>query len=327
MRLAAVLAGLGLVALTHPFSSPPGRAADQPEVKAAPGWEKLATGPKERYALQTVWDSHKKRLLLFGGESNPKFYMWDDLWAFSPETGKWTELKPEGKKPGKRCYFAACFDLWFFDSEKEAWTKIDVKGAKPSGRDGHDVWHNPKTDELILLGGLVDFQKFEVSDELWVFDIAKSTWSKKAAGPSARFLYCGALDAENQKLYVSGGFGAGGKGIPGDLWVYDIAADKWTSREDKGNKNFAAGRMVHISDENRLLIFGGGDTHIEYSYDTKAEKWSAPEKQAPAPGRSYHSMALDPVGRRVFVFGGTTKGFLGPHVPGDLWVLNLPAKK
>src|SRR6516164_1776239 len=61
------------------------------------GWSKLPAGPKARYAFQTVWDSHKQRILLFGGETNPQFEIWDTLWSFSPEKTKWTELRQEGK--------------------------------------------------------------------------------------------------------------------------------------------------------------------------------------------------------------------------------------
>lgn len=139
-----------------------------------------------RYAYQTVWDSHKQRILLFGGETNPEFEIWDSLGSFSPAKGKWTELKPEGKRPARRAYYAACFDtkrngtwlhgglnpnflddLWFFDSEKATWKQIDVNSAKPSPRDGHDLYYNPKADQLILLGGLLNFAKFELSDEFW----------------------------------------------------------------------------------------------------------------------------------------------------------------
>src|SRR5262249_47365566 len=91
---------------------PAAEPADKPAA-----WEKLASGPEARYALQTVWASKKKRLLAFGGETNPDFKILDDLWAFSPADGKWAELKPEGKKPARRAYYAACFD----DKRKGMW--------------------------------------------------------------------------------------------------------------------------------------------------------------------------------------------------------------
>ncbi len=306
------------------------------------GWSKLPAGPKARYAYQSVWDSHKQRILLFGGETNPEFKFWDTLWSFSPESAKWTELKPEGERPAKRAYYAACFDtkrngmwlhggfnpeflgdLWFFDSEKETWKQIALDGPKPSPRDGHDLYYNPRTDQLILFSGLLDFAKFELSDELWVYDIAKNSWSKKTSGPSARILYCGALDVKGQRLFICGGFGKGGEGVSGELWTYDIARDKW-DRSRENRPNFAAGRMVLVPDPDRLLIFGGGDTNTEVWYDLKTQRWSAADKPAPAPPRSYHAMCLDPKSRRVYVIGGTTKGFTGKNVDPELWVLKLP---
>ena len=332
------LAAAGLIA-NHLPSGARAVAADKEADK--PGWEKLAAGPKARYALPIVWDSHKKRVLAFGGESNPEFKIWGDLWAYSPEKGTWTELKPEGKKPGQRAYCGACYDtkrkgmwlhggfnptmlgdLWFFDSEKETWTEITVKGDKPTPRDAHDIYYNPKTDELIQFAGLKDFAKFELSDELWVFDIGKGSWSKKSSGPSGRCLYCGTLDAEGQRLFVSGGFGKGGESVSGELWTYDIAKDKWTSAKE--GRNYAAGRMAFVPGPDRLLIFGGADTNTEYWYDFKTEKWTEAEKAAPAPARSYHAMCLDAEGRRRFVLGGTTQGFAGPNVAPELWCLKLP---
>src|SRR5437660_11903038 len=103
MRLPIVVIAIVLLAFIHTAA-----AAEKDTDKSA--WEKLAAGTKARYALEIVWDSHKKRVLLFGGESNPKFEIFDDLWAYSPDKSSWTELKPEGKKPPKRAYFAACFD-------------------------------------------------------------------------------------------------------------------------------------------------------------------------------------------------------------------------
>lgn len=336
-----VLAVFALFVLRVP--SAPTDDKDSPSETAR--WSKLAAGPKARYAYQTVWDSHKQRILLFGGETNPKFEIWDTLWSFSPEKGKWTELKSEGKRPARRAYHAACFDtkrngmwlhggfnpnflddLWFFDSEKETWKQIDVKGVKPSPRDGHDLYYNPKADQLILLGGLLDFARFELSDELWVYDIGKNSWSKKTNGPSARILYCGCPDIKGQRLFICGGIGKGGGPVSGQLWIYDIAKDRWDSAKEN-RPNFAAGRMVFVPEPDRLLIFGGGDTHTEVWYDLKTGTWSAADKPAPAPARSYHAMCLDPKSRRVYVLGGTTKGFAGKNVDPELWVLQLPPAK
>src|SRR5262249_12046694 len=129
-----------------------------------------------------------------------------------------------------------------------------------------------------------------------------------------------------QLLYVLGGFGAGGKSVSGEMWTYDIAADKWTSRKESGPRAFAAGRMAFIANQNRLFLFGGGDTHREVWYDPKADRWSNAAEDSPPPGRSYHSMCLDTAGGRIFVLGGTTKGFGGPNVAPEMWVKKLEGK-
>ena len=112
----------------------------------------------------------------------------------------------------------------------------------------------------------------------------------------------------------------------GQGWTYDIAKDKWNAAKEE-RPNFAAGRMVFVPEPDRLLIFGGADTHTEVWYDLKTAKWSAADKPAAAPARSYHAMCVDPKSRRVYVLGGTTKGFAGKNVDPELWVLKLPAAK
>jgi hypothetical protein len=85
--------------------------------------------------------------------------------------------------------------------------------------------------------------------------------------------------------------------------------------------------MVFVPDPDRLLIFGGADTNTEVWYDLKSAKWSAADKPAPAPARSYHGMCLDSKSRRVYVLGGTIKGFAGKNVDAELWVLKLQTPK
>ncbi len=113
------------------------------------------------------------------------------------------------------------------------------------------------------------------------------------------------------------------------MWVYAAARDKWESRDNEGLPgNFGAGRMVYLPSQKRLLLFGGGDTGREVWYDPAAKKWEPAPKDAPVPARSYHGMCTDARGERVFVLGGTTGGFTGKMVPGDLWIGSLsPGKK
>jgi len=360
MRLACFTLTLGSVifCLFGVPATPSVHAAIQLETTqpVADGWFSVhsKTGPGPRYAAQMVWDSGCNVLLLFAGETNiyqngqlKYFQMNADLWAFDPANQTWTEMHPVGEKPSPRAYYGFCYDsknqrawlyggfgaangqpkplsdLWYLDCTKEVWTKVDVKGDGPSPRDGMDIYYIPSSNSLLVFGGLEDLQKGIVSNDVWLFDVAASKWTKKTAGPSGRFLSCTAFDAKAEKLYVSGGFGKGGKVVddPDTLWVYDLAKDAWSSSTDKGTINFPAGRMVYIPHLDRLLIFGGNDNHTEYWNDRQKGEWFTAGAAAPAPRRSYHAMAYDPKSRQLFVFGGTQGGtFVGPCVEPDLWI-------
>ena len=315
-------------------------------------WTKHAGGPGERYATDLVWDAHENRLLLFGGEQNvfrdgkfASFVMFDDLLSFDPAAGEWTTLEARGTPPSKRAYYAACWDekrhgmwlhggfdgtmlgeLYFFDTRQNAWTEVEIHGAeRPSKRDGHDLFYDAQEDRLLLFGDLESFQTMAVSQELWSFDPEARTWEKSEVdGPSARFCYCGALDAGARCLWITGGFGAGGRGTDATTWRYDLGNAKWSKHEPTPGGNHAAGRMVSIPDAGTMLLLGGGDSNRAVTLDTVTGSWKQAEAPSPMPPRSYHAMAYDPLGKRLFVHGGTRGGFFGRCVAGDLWIRTSP---
>jgi N-acetylneuraminic acid mutarotase len=345
----------------------PIEAADKPDgggravvkagsVKKPPAskWRKIDGGPGPRYALQSVWDSRKNRLLIFGGETNlvkndkPAGSVFhDDVWAFDPKTGTWTELRIAGDKPSRRGWYAACFDtarsgiwvhggfdggrifdeLWFFDCGADSWTKVSTKGPVPPFRDYHSMVYNAKAGQLMIFGGLRDFGRMELLDDQWTFDIETSTWTQVTPDgnrPPARFGQTTAWDEDGQRLFVQGGVGAGGQYTAPDLWTYDAAKKTWAQQAGAGARNFAAGQMVYVADRDQLLIFGGQGSNIEYWCDLGTGHWTPAAAAAPAEGRGFHAMALDPATNRLFVFGGVRKTFADACVPGTLWIATLP---
>jgi len=316
----------------------------------ASAWRAVDGGPGPRYALQSIWDGHNKRLLVIAGETNvvendklTGFVMHEDVWAFDPEKETWTALPIKGDKPSKRAFYGACYDpdrrgvwlhggfdgkrmlddLWFFDYVKDVWSKVQAKGPTPPIRDLHSLVYNAKAGQLLVFGGLRDLGTMDVLDDQWTFDVRTSAWSPVAAKgnrPSARFGQTTAWDEQGQRLFVQGGIGAGGQPASSALWIYDVASETWTSRRDPGARNFATGQMVYLPDTDRLLIFGGGGNNIEYWCDLADRRWLSADGPAPMEGRSFHAMALDPATNRLFVFGGVRRMFTDPCVAGKLWV-------
>lgn len=321
----------------------------------ASAWRAVDGGPGPRAALQSIWDSHNKRLLVIAGQTNvvegdklKGFVMHRDVWAFDPEKETWKALSLKGEMPSKRAYYAACYDpdrrgvwlhggfdggrmlddLWFFDCVKDTWSKVQAKGPTPPIRDFHSLVYNAKAGQLLVFGGLRDAGTMDVLDDQWIFDVRTGAWSPVAANgnrPTGRFGQTTAWDEQGQRLFVQGGFGAGGQPASAALWIYDAVGQTWTSRRDPGARNGATGQMVYLPDRDRLLIFGGGGTNMEYWCDLAGQRWLSADAPAPMEGRGYHAMALDSATNRLFVFGGVRRRFTDPCVAGKLWVGTLPA--
>jgi hypothetical protein len=313
--------------------------------------------PGPRYALSLVLDSRQGRLLMFGGETNrfadgkfAGFQMHDDLWAWDLKAGKWSKVEPKNAGPARRAYYAACFDpdrngvwlhggfsaagktindLWFYDCAANEWLEVKSGGdEKPSPRDGHSMFYDPKGKQLVLFGGLNDFQTMAVNDELWVFDPAKSAWTARHPknAPAGRFLAPSAFDPKTGRMFVVSGFGGRGVQLDNTAHVYSVADDAWTSMPAPANmKSLAAGQAAFIPQAGRLVMFGGGGTHREVYLDIKTGVWAFAATESPAPGRSYQAMAFDPGDGAVYVYGGTKLAFLDECLPANLWKAVLTA--
>ncbi len=126
----------------------------------ASAWRGVDGGPGPRYAIQSIWDSHNKRLLVIAGETNvvagdklTGFVMHEDVWAFDPEKEAWTALSPARfarttawDEQGQRLFVQGgigaggqftSVDLWIYDVVGETWTSRgdpEARGASfPAG--------------------------------------------------------------------------------------------------------------------------------------------------------------------------------------------------
>lgn len=316
-------------------------------------WQGYLGDPGERYAINMVLDSDHKQLILFGGETNifetdttsfPKFKIHDDLWIFDIGTKKWNQVEVKGDKPSKRAYYASSYDpirkgmwlhggfdggmlgdLWFYDAEKQTWEKIVVdSGLIPAPRDAHALYYNPNQDQLLLFGGLLDFNTLSISNELWAFDIKEKKWSKLPEGPKGRFLFCSAFELMQEQLFLCGGLGEGGAETDNILWKYDLKVNSWISILWENQINYWAGDMLLLNNPSlRLLIWGGAASNDEGWYDTEKTRWYINDKKSQVEPRGFHSVCYDPEAKQVFVYGGTDGNFFGKCVPAILWIGTL----
>jgi N-acetylneuraminic acid mutarotase len=151
---------------------------------AANAWTQLPTTgevPSARSGAGLVYDSAASKLILFGGsaeyvEESPEPYTLNDLWAYDPVAGTWTELHPTGKVPSARWLFGMAYDpaccltilfggsvmdadlpypetLWAYDSAANAWKKLQPAGRFPYGRQGPAMVYDPTIGGLVMFGG------------------------------------------------------------------------------------------------------------------------------------------------------------------------------
>ncbi len=142
-----------------------------------------------------------------------------------------------------------------------------------------------------------------------------ATWAKLAplgTLPSVRFGHSVAYDSNDGLVIVFGGQSP--SAYLSDTWAYDPAASVWTERHPSGSipseRVFQA--TAYDSDSKRVVLFGGlsypntssvlDDTWI---YEPAADTWTELHPIGPVPSaRAGHTMAYDPITKRVILFGG-----------------------
>jgi N-acetylneuraminic acid mutarotase len=132
-------------------------------------------------------------------------------------------------------------------------------------------------------------------------------WTKAAAFPDPEEELYGV--AANGKMYVLGGFGAGGKPV-GMNWEYDPATDKWTKKKDMP---LPVHHSALASHNGKIYMFGGyklfpvpqgfgGWEPVDnaWEFDPVADSWKA---LAPLPNKRGSPIAVE-VSGRIYVIGG-----------------------
>jgi N-acetylneuraminic acid mutarotase len=178
--------------------------------------------------------------------------------------------------------------------------------------------------------------------DTYAMDVGCATWTKGGAGggggPSPRGRQAMALDpATNHAVLFGGRYSTGGSTYTNyaDVWTYDFAGDAWTQVQTSGKAPSGRSSSAAIVDAagNRLVVFGGNTSTDGLSFVPENDTWAldlatgawtaiAAGGTLP-PAREFHAMAVDPVGRKAYVYaGGDANAFQGPFLQ-DVWALDL----
>lgn len=161
--------------------------------------------------------------------------------------------------------------------------------------------------------------------------------------PSRRSEHAGVFDPAGNLLVVHGGSTAipVDCGIPtptfeAETWIYDVACDRWHTAADLGPGGRDRHAAAYDSNERRMIVFGGrhrvektgpytlfDDT---WAYEIATETWEEIATSSGPPARVNPSMAYDPEGHQIVLFGGNSSTSGAAYVPlDDVWLLDLEA--
>jgi len=178
-------------------------------------WSLRATPqpPPNRCRGAMVFDSRRKRVVMFGGEDCRNYDYLDDLWEWDGQT--WTQQEDTGPSP--RSHHALAFDLvqdrvvlfggnpgqpgslgdtWSWDGS--SWTQITTFGGNPCFNAAM-----VSTDVQIVLFGGMDSSN-AVFRESWVFD-GKYWTDRQDIGPLPRFSHAMSFDTARRTIVLFGG--------------------------------------------------------------------------------------------------------------------------
>jgi hypothetical protein len=244
--------------------------------------------------------------------------------TYSPATQRWTP-RPQRLLP------------WAYSVDLDSWAKLPPISF-PAGLESSAATHaalDPTSGQVLFLMEAVG------SRTLWAYSLAWRTLRQLSGQvPSGR---SGdptlILDTGARRLVLI--LWGSTAGIPGETWTFDLFAQRWTNqnaqppglRPDQFGASLLESRhqaaFDPVSQRTFALING-----LLSSWRIGADHWGtlAPGDGLPRSGwgwvgpmsRTGHSLAYDPVNRRILVFGGSWQAYEGTTQTGDVWAYDVP---
>ncbi|GAB4365819.1 MAG: hypothetical protein OHK0021_09400 [Bryobacter sp.] len=208
------------------------------------------------------------------------------------------------------------------------WRQLPANnGPQPSARFDGTIAVDTRNNHLYLFGGTD--ATGDVND-LWRYDLASRQWSAispAGALPPARHGHTLNYDPASHRLFVIAGQA---RSFFGDVWAYDIAANRWTelARSGAGPSSRYSHSTVLDAKRNRLVFSHGftsdrGRFDDTWAFDLATNQWSdiTPSGSKPL-RRCLHHAVINPARDEMYLYGGCSSG-AGACPQADLWVLDL----
>ena len=282
--------------------------------------QKQDFGPAARRYHALAYDSVRKRVVLFGGESQESLF--NDTWEW--DGANWVQVADTG--PGARTEHAMAFDevnkavLLFggrtvegMDRETWQWNGEDwtqLRDGGPQARCGHAMTSLSGARTILLFGG-AGAETDSLADT-WQWD--GNEWTEIAdTGPAARRNHSLAYDGIRNRAVLFGGSTNGVQAF-NDTWEWN--GHSWVQEADFGPVGRVATGLAFGG--GRVLMFGGRESADAASlprafgdtWEWSGTLWT--QRQDIGPSRRWgHAVAYDLERRRLVLFGGALNALQG----------------
>lgn len=261
--------------------------------------ETLAEGPtpEARIGHTAIYDPDSKRIFVFGGSKNKKWF--NDVHILDTQSWKWTMVEARGNVPPLAYHSCSMFrgelfvlggvfprpnpepdgcsdSLYIFDPQLSIWYQPIVTGQQPSPRSGHSACVMQER-KIYVFGG---WDTPVCYNDMYMLDLGLMEFSAvKTTGkaPSPRSWH-GSAVLSDTKFLIHGGYN--GNNALSDAFIFDIDTNSWTEVTLPRLSAPRAGHSVVTMEttgfpENvkagsvgkTLLVFGGGDNEGNFYSD------------------------------------------------------------
>lgn len=277
--------------------------------------------PPARHDSRLVYDSARRRILLFGGLSGRRGPALADTWLYdgrswrrhvtksAPSARHGHSLAYDGRRGvvvlfgGKDRQGKPLDDTWIYNGND--WRLVQpVRNIRPPARYGHGLAFDVSRGRTVLFGGAQSNNR-NLADT-WEFD--GTSWTQKVivGGPAARHGLSLAYNAARKTVVLFGGARSRSSG-DADMWEY---GGTWrrvvTPTSPPGRHGHG---LAYDSARNRLVLFGGGVVNLADTWEHDGTTWTARSSQTSPSERGDHVMAYDSARKKVVLFGGVGHGY------------------
>lgn len=295
-------------------------------------WQQLTTyaPPPNRYAGLLTYDSHRNRIVVFGGynEFGDARNTWEfDGFSWQQRTGPQPTASATANLQmvfahhlqATILYDGEHRETWTYDHQ--GWQRLQPLQSPPRLADfamAYDLAHK----RVVIFGGVVDDEY--LSRATYEFD--GQTWVERsdviASSPTWRMRHAMTYDSAQKRVVLFGGTVIVGDHLESENVVWDYDGTRWRLREITGEapiaRNFAA--MQYLAPLGAVVLFGGyGPTRLGDTWLLRENTWQRLTLPTSPSARNAASITFDEVSNRLVLHGGWSES---GHT-NDTWTFSL----